>query len=227
MGTAGRPDALTPALPRAALQAAVGTARISRMTAVTLRTETRVRGPRVLALFAALGVLTFALVWWQTTREPKRFALVDPGRLYRCGSVSPGQLERLQRAHGIGRVISMLDPNAPESVLERAAAQRLGLIWENVPLRGNGESTPEARDRLRALLTDPAAPPTLVHCAAGVNRTGLAVGMYRLHVQGWPLDRVMAELRANDFDDLPKHENLRQALADEAALAAAAASSPR
>jgi len=37
----------------------------------------------------------------------------------------------------------------------------------------------------------------------------------------------MAELRANDFDDLPKHENLRRALADEAALAAAAASGPR
>ncbi len=191
------------------------------MTAVAPRTGTRIRGPRVLATFAALGVLTFALVWWQTTRDPKRFAVVDTGHLYRCGSVSPGQLERLQRAHGIGRVISLLDPDAPESVLERAAAQRLGLIWENVPLRGNGESTPEARDRLRALLTDATAPPTLVHCAAGVNRTGLAVGMYRLHVQGWTLDRVMAELRSTDFADLPKHENLRQALADEAAQAAA------
>jgi len=69
----------------------------------------------------------------------------------------------------------------------------------------------------------PDSPPTLVHCAAGVNRTGLAVGMYRLHCQGWSLAQVMAELRANDFEDLPKHQNLRDALQAEAQLAEQAA----
>jgi protein tyrosine phosphatase (PTP) superfamily phosphohydrolase (DUF442 family) len=172
------------------------------------------------AVLVALGV---AAAW--PDRLPKRYAVVEPGRLYRCGTVSPAQLERLQREAGIRRVISLLDPVHPDSVAERQAAERLGLNWENVPLRGNGASTPTDRDGLRGLLLDPNAPPTLVHCAAGVNRTGLAVGMYRLHAQHWTLEQVMAELRANGFEDEPQHENLRQALVEEARLAQAATTS--
>lgn len=171
------------------------------------------------AFAAALGV------WAQAGRWPRRFDVVDPGRLYRSGTVSPGQLERLQREYGLRRVISLLNPDYPPSRAELATARRLGLDWHNVPLTGDGASTAADRERLRALLTADAGP-TLVHCAAGVNRTGLAVGMYRLHRQGWPLERVMAELRATDFADLPKHANLRAALAAEAACAAAEASDP-
>jgi len=69
------------------------------------------------------------------------------------------------------------------------------------------------------VLLDPALRPILVHCAAGVNRTGLAIGMYRLHVEGWTLEQVLEEMRHFGFEDLPKHENLRNALAAEAELA--------
>jgi protein tyrosine/serine phosphatase len=154
--------------------------------------------------------------WWHTTRLPKRFAAVAPGRLYRSGEVSPAQLERLQHDYGIGRVICLLNENAPVTVAERDAAQRLGLRWENVSLTGDGASTPEDRARILSLLTEPNAPPTLVHCAAGVNRTGLAVGLYRRHVEGWSYDQVLEELLEFDFENLPKHESLRQALASPA-----------
>ncbi len=55
------------------------------------------------------------------------------------------------------------------------------------------------------------------HCAAGVNRTGLAVGIYRLQNEHWTLEQVLAELRAHGFEDDSKHESVRQALAEEAA----------
>jgi hypothetical protein len=154
-----------------------------------------------------------AAYWWHATRLPKRFAVVAPGRLYRSGEVSPTQLERLQREYGIGRVICLLNESAPVTLAERDAAQRLGLRWENVSLTGDGASTLEDRARILSLLTEPNAPPTLVHCAAGVNRTGLAVGLYRRHVEGWSYDQVLEELHEFDFEDLPKHESLRQALA--------------
>jgi protein tyrosine phosphatase (PTP) superfamily phosphohydrolase (DUF442 family) len=116
-------------------------------------------------------------------------------------------------------VVSLLDADAPESVAERRTAERLGIAWHCIPLPGNGASTPAERAQIKTLLFDPAAAPILVHCAAGANRTGLAVGLYRLHVQGWPLDQVLEEMRAFGFEDRAHHQNLRDALAAEAALA--------
>ncbi len=175
-----------------------------------------------LGLAAVIALAAGTGFWRHATRLPKRFAVVAEGRLYRSGEVTPEHLERLQRDYGIGRIICLLNPEAQVTVTERAAAERLGLEWRNVPLTGDGASTPEDRRRIIELLTAPDSPPTLVHCAAGVNRTGLAVGLYRLHCQGWTLEQVLAEMRAFDFEDLPgKHDNLRQALAAEAEAARA------
>jgi protein tyrosine/serine phosphatase len=152
------------------------------------------------------------LIWWQSTLMPKRFGTVAEGKLYRSGEVTPAHLERLKNEYGIRRVVSLLNPSAPESVAEREAAERLGLEWHNIPLPGNGDSTRIDRQRILALLTEPNAPPTLVHCSAGANRTGLAVGLYRIHAEGWSYDAALDELRRYDFEDLPKHEDLRRAL---------------
>lgn len=172
-----------------------------------------------LVLAAIAGSVAIAAYVWHDTRTPRRFAVVVDGRLYRSGSVSPRQLEYLANRYGIRTVISLLNPDAPESVAERQAAQRLGLTWHNIPLPGNGASTPADRRRIRQLLVPPLAEPTLVHCAAGVNRTGLAIGLYRIHHDGWTVEQVINEMLRFDFDNEATHANLRDALAAEAALA--------
>ena len=182
------------------------------MTASTTR---RLRIAVVLA--AVFALVAGGALWWRATLWPRRFAPVVAGHLYRSGEVTPAQLDRLVRDYGIRRVVSLLDASAPVTVAERAAAARLGLEWHNIPLPGDGASTPAERRQILALLSDPNAPPTLVHCAAGTHRTGLAVGLYRLRCQHWPLEQVLAELKQFGFNNLPKHENLRQALVAEAA----------
>ena len=108
-----------------------------------------------------------ALAYRAATAYPDNFAAVVPGRLYRSGEVLPAHLERLQRETGLRTVLSLLNPETPESVAERAAAERLGLRWLNVPLTGDGASAPEQRDRIRAIVLDSSHEPLLVHCAAG------------------------------------------------------------
>jgi tyrosine-protein phosphatase SIW14 len=164
-----------------------------------------------LALVAAAG----AAVLWTGHRLPKRFGVVEDGRLYRCGEITPSELEHVTRNYGLRTILSLLNPDVPESVAERRAAEELGLRWVNVPLPGNGASTAEQREKIKAVLFDLDAAPILVHCAAGANRTGLAVGMYRLHRSGWEVEQVLAEMRDHGFEDLPRHENLRAALAAE------------
>ena len=174
---------------------------------------------RVLKIAAVVLLAAYAGVagiWWHANRLPRRFAAVVEGQLYRSGEVTPGQLRRLHGEYGIGRVISFLAADYPVTAAERRTAAQLGMQWENVPLPGNGASTSADRQRILALLAEPNAPPTLVHCAAGVNRTGLAVGLYRLQCQEWTAQQVLEELRSHGFEDGPQHENLRQALAAEA-----------
>lgn len=168
-----------------------------------------------MAVAGIASVITYASLY------PKRFAPVVDGRLYRSGELTPRQLEHLHAQYGIDRVICLLNPAATVTQREREAAAKLGIAWENVPLKGDGSSTPEDRDRLRQLISKTALEGrrTLVHCAAGANRTGLAIGMYRIHHDGWTVAEVLEEMRTFDFEDLPKHENLRAALEAEAALA--------
>jgi len=166
----------------------------------------------VVALVALAIAASVTLAWLSSRGLPKRFGVVVPGQLYRSGEVSPRQLEQVAREHGINTVLSLLNPDVPESIAERQAAERLGVRWVNVPLRGDGSSTPADRELIKETLFDPAARPLLVHCAAGANRTGLTIGMYRMYVDGWTPEQVLAEMRTYDFEDLPKHENLRAAL---------------
>jgi protein tyrosine/serine phosphatase len=172
-------------------------------------------------LLVVLAVAVGGTAAWRqlAQRLPKRFATVVEGQLYRSGQVSPAQLERLARDYGIRTVVSLLDPAVPASVAERRTAEQLAIAWHCIPLRGNGASTPAERAQIKGLLFDREAAPTLVHCGAGVNRTGLAVGMYRLHIQGWTLEQVLEEMGAFGFEDRAHHQNLRDALAVEAALA--------
>jgi len=179
-------------------------------------------------IFAAAGLVAVVaagatLLWLEQRGIPKRFGVVEEGRLYRCGDIVPSELEHVTRTYGLRTVLSLLNPDVPESIAERDAAQRLGLRWINVPLPGDGASTPEQRTQIKAVLLDPRAAPILVHCAAGANRTGLAVGIYRLHQNGWTVERVLEEMRDYAFEDLPKHQNLRDALAAERRAVRAAA----
>jgi protein tyrosine/serine phosphatase len=62
---------------------------------------------------------------------------------------------------------------------------------------------PPAIDRFLALMDDPATYPVLLHCRAGLHRTGVMVAVYRMEYEGWTREQVMAEMKAHGFGEWP------------------------
>ena len=56
--------------------------------------------------------------------------------------------------------------------------------------------------KFRALLADPKNHPVLVHCFAGVHRTGAYAAIYRMEFERWSNARAIAELKACGYSNL-------------------------
>jgi protein-tyrosine phosphatase len=62
---------------------------------------------------------------------------------------------------------------------------------------------PEAIDRFLKLMDDKSAYPVLIHCRAGLHRTGVMTAVYRMEYQGWSHRRAIEDLKANGFGEWP------------------------
>jgi protein tyrosine phosphatase (PTP) superfamily phosphohydrolase (DUF442 family) len=113
----------------------------------------------------------------------RNFHVVLPGRVFRCAQLSPANLERLVKAHGIRTVVNLRScgPPLPWYLDECRATHRLGVSQEDVSLSASRlPAVQEIRQLIRVL--DHAERPLLLHCRQGADRTGLAaVAVLLLH----------------------------------------------
>jgi protein tyrosine/serine phosphatase len=145
----------------------------------------------------------------------KRLRPVVKGALYRSGCMTaPGFTDAI-RTHHLHTIINLMednvDPNLPagyfdpNTVHESQLCQQFGAKMINLtvdliePQRlANGEH-PAAIKTFRELMDNPDTYPALIHCRAGLHRTGVMVAIYRMEYQGWTRDEAMCELRAHGF----------------------------
>ena len=111
-----------------------------------------------------------------------RYAVVDPGRLYRSAEYPPWRLAEECRRLGIRTVVDfrMASPkvDAEAEVLGRIGVRHVHLPTHQVP-------PPEVVDAFLEIMSDEANHPVLIHCQHGVGRTGLHAAIYRMEFQGW------------------------------------------
>lgn len=147
--------------------------------------------------------------------DHKRLREVAAGKLYRSGQMTAeGMTDTVQRL-GIRTVINLQeefpDPALDRSfwrrdpVSERTLCQELGVryVWISPVTRSdrNSGSYPESVDQFLKVLDDPAAYPVLLHCKAGLHRTGVLTAVYRMEYEGWSHAAACAELKGNGFND--------------------------
>ncbi len=62
-------------------------------------------------------------------------------------------------------------------------------------MHSSGFGKPEDFREVVRLMADSVSQPVLVHCRAGVARTGASVALYRMSVDGWDIERAINELK--------------------------------
>jgi hypothetical protein len=63
----------------------------------------------------------------------------------------------------------------------------------------NAGQRPQVIDQYLKILDDEKNYPVIIHCKAGLHRTGLLTAVYRMEYEKWDTGRAVEELRANGF----------------------------
>ena len=109
------------------------------------------------------------------------FHVVEAGRFYRSAQVNRHQLERWIDKYDLKTVVSLRggSPNNPDLVASRTAAANKGIRFVQHKLRARRYPTKAELLGLWKIFAD-GDYPMLVHCQSGVDRSGLASGLYLL-----------------------------------------------
>jgi protein tyrosine/serine phosphatase len=126
-----------------------------------------------------------------------------------------GFTDAVQR-HGIKTIVNLqddyADPNVRNSYLDRSTTseiemcRRLGVQYVFIPPdliapQNVGPERPKAIDQFLTVMDDPKNYPVLIHCKAGLHRTGVMVAVYRMEYQGYSPRAALDEVKANGFGE--------------------------
>jgi protein tyrosine/serine phosphatase len=151
-------------------------------------------------------VLGGGVLFWEEYLEdrliPKRWGVVEQGKIYRSGQLHASLIEETLRENEIDVIISFRGSNDADARQEAAVARALGIERITLPLDGDGTGNLShyATAIERLVRADNEGEATLVHCAAGTQRTGGVIAAYRVLVQGRPPSVVYEEMQQYDWD---------------------------
>jgi len=146
----------------------------------------------------------------------RNLRLVEEGVLYRSGQLTPDGLERVIREKGIKTVVTLRTTRIawrePPDSWEEALCETHGIkhvrivprVWS--PNEAGEVPAEEAVREFLAVMDDKRNHPVLVHCFAGIHRTGTMCAIFRMEYNRWPNERAVQEMRHCGFDPLDMQE---------------------
>jgi protein tyrosine/serine phosphatase len=147
----------------------------------------------------------------------RNFHEVKPEVLYRSGQLSLPGLKRILHDYDIKTVVTLRDAAVPGKTPPDAAEEKyckeMELNYVRITPRtwsAPDGSVPAAEGvkRFLEVMRDPANYPVLIHCFAGIHRTGAHVAVYRMEFDGWSNAAAIAELQAHGYYNIDEERDL-------------------
>jgi tyrosine-protein phosphatase SIW14 len=146
----------------------------------------------------------------------RNFRIVRDGVLYRSGQLSLDGLKTALHDHGIRTIISLRDGTRGPDRAEEEFCKREGYNFVRIPPRhwiGESENdavpVEEGVRLFRQTLADPRNHPVLLHCFAGIHRTGAYTAVYRMEFEGWTPTQAIEEMRACGYTAIDEETDVR------------------
>ncbi len=133
-----------------------------------------------------------------------RFATVDPGKVYRAPQPTQEHLEEYIQNYGIKTVINLRGENPSEQWWqdELEIVEKYDLTFINISM--SAKFIPHRENLIKLLDAFKTAPrPILIHCLAGVDRTGEASAIYQMLYMGKSKEEAL-EMLTPDYGHLEK-----------------------
>jgi protein tyrosine/serine phosphatase len=154
------------------------------------------------------------LYYRYTLEHTKRLRPIVDGKLYRCGCLTADGFRDAFDKFKIKTVITCWDEDpdpvlynnrfSREAIKESDLCKSLGVDYrfiyvELLPDHRAGKERPPAIDEFLKVMDTPEAFPVLIHCKAGLHRTGVMTAVYRMEYEGWSREDALRELRTHGF----------------------------
>lgn len=167
-------------------------------------------------LIVAIIVVPPVIHYRSLYAHSKRLRAVDPGRVYRSGQMTAEGFEEAIRELGIRTVVNLQDdypnPDLKKSYLDRATVkerqfcEKLGVNYRFIapdllPRKETPARRPRAIEEMLAVFDEPNNYPILIHCKAGLHRTGCMSAIYRMEYQDWTPEQAVDEMKEHGFGD--------------------------
>jgi protein tyrosine phosphatase (PTP) superfamily phosphohydrolase (DUF442 family) len=163
-----------------------------------------------------VAVLIYApfLYYRYTLEHSKRLRPIVEGRIYRAGCLTADGFRDAFRRHGIKTLITFWDEDPDptlfdnrfsfSSVKESDLCKSMGVNYRFIfvelsPETQRGTKRLKAIDDFLEIMDDESSYPVLIHCKAGLHRTGVMAAVYRMEYDRWSRDDAMRELRSHGF----------------------------
>jgi protein tyrosine/serine phosphatase len=162
----------------------------------------------VLVLLVAGGPIGYS---FYSQSHIRNLRMVNRDILYRSGQMSRSGLKAVIRDYGIKTVISLRDSvlanELPPDWVEEEFCTGEGIKYSRISprvwLTPDGQMpAAEGVRQFLAIMDDPKNFPVLIHCYAGIHRSGAFTAVYRMEYQHWSNAQAITELRNNGYTAL-------------------------